>query len=73
MQDISAVNIVTNPKLYKMLCKFYSAGYDDRRYPRPLSKVRHSIRPTLRQVYREGAADHLDKVRMSLVLHGATA
>jgi len=54
MQDISAVNIVTNPQLYKLLCKFYSAGYEHRRYPRRLNKVRHSIRPALRQVYEEG-------------------
>ncbi len=54
MQDISEVNIVTNPKLYKMLSIFYAAGYERRRYPRPLNKVRHSMREPLRQVYQEG-------------------
>ena len=73
MQDISTVNIVTNPKLYKMLCRFYAAGYEDRRYPRPLNKVRHSIRPALLQVYEEGAAQSKSEIRLARALYGVAA
>ena len=71
MQDISAVNIVTNPKLYKMLCKFYAAGYECRRYPRPLNKVRHSMRDPLRQAYSEGVSQRRTEARLARVLYGA--
>ncbi len=71
MQDISAVNIVTNPKLYKMLCRFYEAGYEDQGYPRPLSRVSVSTRRPLRHAYREGEAQRQSEVRLARALYGA--
>ncbi len=73
MQDISAVNIVTNPQLYRMLCKFYSAGYEHRRYPRPLNKVRHSMRDPLRQAYAEGLEQYKSEGQLAQVLYGVGA
>lgn len=54
VQNVGDITIETHPRLYKLVYRFYEAGYERKRYPRPLGKVQRSLRPVLRHVYEEG-------------------
>ena len=56
-QNVGDITIETHPKLYPLVYRFYAAGFERRRYPRPLNKVRRSLRPVLRHIYEEGRSN----------------
>jgi len=60
-------------RVNNLLYKFYEAGYESRRNPRPLSSVAVAIRRPLRQAYRDGEAQRKSEVRLAWVLYGVRA
>jgi hypothetical protein len=68
MQDI---NIATNPRLYRACQRFFEAGYEQKPYPRPLNKVKVSMRPPLKEAYREGREQYQSEMRLAAMFGGA--
>ena len=64
------INIATNSKLYRACQRFFAAGYEQRRYPRPLNTISASIRGPLRRAYREGKTLYSSEQRLARVLYG---
>lgn len=56
--------------LYRLLQRFYIAGYENRAYPRPLSKLTPRYRRPLRSAYREGHTQDKFENRLARVLYG---
>jgi hypothetical protein len=62
--------ITVRANVSELLCDFYSAGYDGRRYPMALNRISVAVRRPVRRAYREGKAEHAKIRRMSRVLRG---
>lgn len=61
---------MSEDRQHSLLCKFYAAGYDNRKFPRPLNHVPVAVRAPLRRAYRDGEQQRNSEERLYRALRG---